>query len=175
MRRRDFLAGFVSTTAVWPVATRAQRATTPLIAYLDSSGLKAWYDAFRLGLSDLGYSEAQSIAIERRSAEGQADRLPALATDLVSLKPKVIVASGSPAAVAAKNATDTIPIVFTFATDPVGIGLIKSLAHPGGNVTGQSNQGPGLVGKRLQLLAELVPGSSDFGIIWFTILSCQSR
>jgi len=146
--------------------TQAQRTTVPLIAYLDSSGVKPWYEAFRQGLSDLGYSDGQSIAIEHRSADGQADRLPALAAELLSLKPKVIVTSGSPAAIAARNATETIPIVFTFATDPIGIGLIKSLAHPGGNVTGQSNQSPGLVGKRLQILAELVPGSSNFGIVW---------
>jgi putative ABC transport system substrate-binding protein len=117
-----------------------------------------WYEAFRLGLSDLGYSEGQSIAIEHRSADGLADRLPALAIELASRKPKIIVTSGSAATVAARNATETIPIVFTFATDPVGLGLIATLAHPGGNVTGQSNQSPGLVGKRLQILAEVVPG-----------------
>jgi putative ABC transport system substrate-binding protein len=128
--------------------------------------VKPWYEAFRFGLSDLGYSEGQSIAIEHRSADGQADRLPALATELANLKPKIIVASGSSAAIAARNATETIPIVFTYATDPIGVGLIASLAHPGGNVTGQSNQSPGLVGKRLQILAELVPGVSNFGIVW---------
>jgi putative ABC transport system substrate-binding protein len=166
MRRRDFLAALGAATAMWPTAPRAQPSTVPLIAYLDSSGVKPWYEAFRLGLSDLGYSEGQSIAIEHRSADGQADRLPALAIELASLKPKIIVTSGSPATVAARKATETIPIVFTFATDPVGLGLIASLAHPGGNVTGQSNQAPGLVGKRLQILAELVPGVSNFGIVW---------
>jgi putative ABC transport system substrate-binding protein len=166
MRRRDFLAALGAATAIWPTAPRAQRFTVPLIAYLDSSGVKPWYDAFRLGLSDLGYSEGQSIAIEHRSADGQADRLPVLATELASLKPKIIVTSGSPAAIAARNATETIPIVFTFATDPIGLGLIASLAHPGGNATGQSNQSPGLVGKRLQILAELVPGVSNFAVVW---------
>jgi putative ABC transport system substrate-binding protein len=166
MRRRDFLATLGVATAMWPTAPRAQRSTVPLIAYLDSSGVKPWYEAFRLGLSDLGYSEGQSIAIEHRSADGQADRLPALATELASLKPKIIVTSGSSATIAARNATETIPIVFTYATDPVGVGLIASLAHPGGNVTGQSNQSPGLVGKRLQILAELVPGVSNFGVVW---------
>ncbi len=166
LRRRDFLAALGAATAMWPTASRAQRTAVPVIAYLDSSGVKPWYEAFRLGLSDLGYSEGQSIAIEHRSAEGQADRLPVLAAELASLKPKVIVASGSAAAVVARNATETIPIVFTYATDPVGLGLIASLSHPGGNVTGQSNQSPGLVGKRLQILAELVPGASNFGVVW---------
>lgn len=166
MRRRDFLATLGAATAMWPTTARAQRGTVPFIAYLDSSGVKPWYEAFRLGLSDLGYSEGQSIAIEHRSADGQADRLPALAAELASLKPKIIVASGSAAAIAARNATETIPIVFAYATDPVGVGLIASLAHPGGNVTGQSNQSPGLVGKRLQILSELVPGASNFGVVW---------
>jgi putative tryptophan/tyrosine transport system substrate-binding protein len=95
------------------------------------------------------------------------------AAELVSLRPKVIVASGSPAAVAARNGTSTIPIVFTFATDPVGLGLIASLARPGGNITGQSNQGPGLVGKRLQLLAEMIPGASHFGVVWTPSLTAN--
>src|SRR5207237_4959443 len=94
MRRRDFLAALGAATAMWPTAPRAQLSTAPLIAYLDSSGVKPWYEAFRLGLGDLGYSEGQSIAIEHRSADGLADRLPALATELASLKPKIIVTSG---------------------------------------------------------------------------------
>ena len=167
MRRRDFIAACGVTPLMWSFAARAQRpAAVPVIGYLDSSGLTPWYEAFRLGLSDLGYIGGQSIVIELRSAPGQADRLPTLAAELVSLKPKVIVTSGSPATLAARNATATIPIVFTFATDPVGLGLIASLARPGGNVTGQSNQGPGLVGKRLQLLAEIVPGASNYGVVW---------
>ncbi|MFL5219183.1 MAG: ABC transporter substrate-binding protein, partial [Microvirga sp.] len=129
-------------------------------------GLPPWYAAFEGGLNDLGYVQGRAIAIEHRSAAGQAERLPALAAELVSLQPKVIVTSGSPAAVAASKATATIPIVFTFATDPVGLGLVASLARPGGNITGQSNQGPGLVGKRLQVLAEMVPGASRFAVVW---------
>jgi len=166
MRRRDFIAA-LGAAPLWPLAARAQRpAAVPVIGYLDSSGLTPWYEAFRLGLSDLGYSEGQSIVIEHRSAAGQTERLPSLAAELVGLKPKVIVTSGSAATVAARNVTATIPIVFTFATDPVGLGLIASLARPGGNVTGQSNQGPGLTGKRLRLLAEIVPGVSNFGVVW---------
>ena len=117
-------------------------------------------------MNDLGYVQGRTIAIELREAAGQAKRLPELAAELARLQPKVIVASGSPAAIAARNVTVTIPIVFTFATDPVGLGLVASLARPGGNVTGQSNQGAGLVGKRLQLLAEMVPNASRFSAIW---------
>jgi putative ABC transport system substrate-binding protein len=167
MRRRDFLAALGAAPLFGPRAARAQRpAAVPAIGYLDSSGLPQWYDAFRRGLSDLGYTEGKSIALEYRSAEGHAERLPSLAAELVNLGPKLIVASGSPATVAAKGATATIPVVFTYATDPVGVGIIASLARPGGNVTGQSNQGPGLVGKRLQLLAEIVPVASKFGVVW---------
>src|SRR4051812_21467857 len=118
MRRRDFIAA-LGAAPLWPLAARAQRpVAVPVIGYLDSSGLTPWYEAFRLGLSDLGYAEGQSIVIEHRSADGQADSLPALAAELASLKPKIIVASGSAAAVAARNATETIPIVFAYATDP---------------------------------------------------------
>lgn len=167
MRRREFIAALGAAAVLRSAPSQAQRAgPIPLIAFLDSSGVAPWYEAFRQGLSDLGYAEGQSIAIEHRSAAGRADRLPALAAELAGLNPKVIVTSGSPAAVAAKNATATIPIVFAFATDPVGVGLVASLARPGGNVTGQSNQSPGLVGKRLELLAEIVPGVSSFGVIW---------
>jgi len=167
MRRRDFLAACGTTLLIWPLAARAQRpATIPVIGYLDGSGLIPWYEAFRRGLSDVGYIEGQSIALEHRSAPGQAERLPSLAAELVSLKPKVIVTSGSSATLAARSATTTIPIVFAYATDPVGLGLVASIARPGGNVTGQSNQGPGLVGKRLQLLAEVVPGASNYGVVW---------
>ena len=167
MRRRDFIAALGVAPAMWPFAARAQRsATIPIIGYLDGSGLSHWYEAFRRGLNDLGYVQGQTIAIEYRSAAGQAERLPALAAELDSLQPKVIVASGSPAAVAARKVTATIPIVFTFATDPIRLGLVESLSRPGRNVTGLSNQAPGLVGKRLQVLAEMVPSRSHFGVVW---------
>src|SRR3954453_3416310 len=164
MRRRSFVVALGA--AAWPHITHAQQATMPLIGYLDSSGLPHWYQAFKQGLEDLGFVQHQTIAIEMRSAAGEAERLPALAAELVKLQPKVVVASGSPATVALRKATASIPIVFTFATDPISLGLVASLAHPGGNVTGQSNQSPGLVGKRLQLLSEIVPGASRFGVVW---------
>ena len=169
MNRREnvlALAVLASGAVAWPFAARAQRQGMPLIGYLDGSGLPRWFEAFQRGLNELGYVQGRTIAIESRSATGQAGRLPDLAAELVRLQPKVIVASGSAAAAAAKNATATIPIVFTFATDPVVIGLVASLARPSGNVTGQSNQATGLVGKRLQLLAEVLPGVSHFGVVW---------
>lgn len=169
MNRRENIFALVvlaSAAAAWPFATRAQRQGIPLIGYLDSSGLPRWFEAFQRGLHDLGYVQGRTIAIESRSAAGQGGRLPDLAAELVRLQPKIIVASGSAAAAAAKNATATIPIVFTFATDPIALGLVSSLARPSGNVTGQSNQAAGLVGKRLQLLAEVLPGVSHFGVVW---------
>jgi putative tryptophan/tyrosine transport system substrate-binding protein len=165
MKRRGFL-GVLGGAVAWPLAAQAQQPAIPVVGYLDGSGLPRWFEAFQHGMSDLGYVQGRTIAIELRDAAGQAKRLPELAAELVRLQPKVIVASGSPAAIAAQNVTATIPIVFTFATDPIGLGLVASLARPGGNVTGQSNQGAGLVGKRLQLLADMVPGASRFAAVW---------
>jgi putative tryptophan/tyrosine transport system substrate-binding protein len=165
MRRRAFIAALGS-TVVMPFAARAQQRPIPLIGYLDGSGLPRWFEAFQRGLNELGYVQGQTIAVEQRSAVGQSERLPELAVQLARLQPRIIVASGSPATVAARNAAPAIPIVFTFATDPIGIGLIASLARPGSNVTGQSNQAPGLVGKRLQLLADMLPGASRFSVVW---------
>ena len=167
-RRKNVFALVVlgGAAAAWPFAVRAQRQGMPLIGYLDSSGLPGWFEAFQHGLNDLGYVQGRTISIESRSAAGQARRLPDLAAELVRLQPKVIVASGSAAAVVAMKATATIPIVFTFATDPIALGLVASLARPGGNVTGQSNQAKGLVGKRLQILAEVLPRVSHFGVVW---------
>ena len=143
MNRREFIAG-VAGAVGWPRVALAQKSTIPVIGYVDASGVPRWFEAFQRGLEDLRYVQGRTIHIERREAAGQAKRLPELAAEVVRLQPKVIVASGSPAAIAARNATSSIPIVFTFATDPVGLGLVASLARPGGNVTGQSNQGAGL-------------------------------
>jgi len=125
------------------------------IGYLQaSSRSSADVEAFQQGLRDLGYIEGQNITIEYRSTEGMAERLPSLVAELVQLKVDIIVVGGSPATQAAKDATKTIPIVMTNVTDPVGIGLVASLAHPGGNVTGLSNVGSDLGGKQLELLKE---------------------
>jgi ABC transporter substrate binding protein len=136
-RRRELitLALSVATASVWSLSARAQpRAWMPVIGFLDTTGLVRWFDAFQEGLKELGYVPGQTISIERRV--GAPARLPDLAAELVRLQPKVIVASGSRAALAAKNATTTIPIVLAFATDPVELGLVASLAQPGGNITG---------------------------------------
>lgn len=169
MNRRNFLA-LAGSAALFsrPGVAHSQRVASdiPRIGYLDGSGLSRWFDAFRFGLSELGYNENQNIVIERRSTAGQSGRLPDLAAELVRPQVRVIVASGSRPALAAKNATVTIPIVITFATDPVGMGLVSSLARPGGNITGLSNLGAGLMGKRLELLAEIAPGLTRVGVIW---------
>jgi putative ABC transport system substrate-binding protein len=123
------------------------------------------FDAFRKGLRELGYVEGQSIAVESRWAEGKYDRYPALAADLVRSKVDVIVAVSGAATQAVQQATRTIPIVMSLVNDPVGIGLVPSLAHPGGNVTGISMMGPDLVGKQLQVLKEVVPKVSRVALL----------
>ena len=124
------------------------------------------YEVFRQGLRDLGYVEGQSITLEYRSAEGQDERLPTLAAELVSLKVDIILAEGAPAVRAAQHATGTIPIVFPAVLDPVSQGLVASLARPGGNTTGVTFQDPELMGKRLELLKEAVPGVTRVAYLW---------
>ena len=147
-------------------AEAQQPKKAPRIGYLDTgSRSSAVFEAFQQGLRDLGYIEGQNITIERRSTEGMAERLPNLAAELVQLKVDIIVVGGSPATQAAKNATKTIPIVMTNVTDPVGIGLVASLAHPGENVTGLSNVGSDLGGKQLELLKEASPKVSRVAVL----------
>jgi putative ABC transport system substrate-binding protein len=150
------------------VMANAQQATkVPRIGYLETgSRSSAVVDAFRQELRDLGYIEGQNITIEYRSTEGMAERLPNRAAELVQLKVDIIVVGGSPATQAAKNATKTIPIVMTNVNDPVGIGLVASLAHPGGNVTGLSNVGSDLGAKQLELLKEAFPKVSRVAVLW---------
>jgi putative ABC transport system substrate-binding protein len=145
-----------------PVAAEAQQAAKiGRIGYLAANLTASPHmnEAFRQGLRDLGYVEGRSIVIEYRSADGKPERLPAFAAELVTLKVDVIVASDTPAALAAKQAARTLPIVFIGAGDPVTSGLVSSLARPGGNVTGLSLLAPELRGKRLELLKQAVPGS----------------
>jgi putative ABC transport system substrate-binding protein len=152
-----------------PVAAEAQQAAkAPRIGYL-AGNLAAsphLHEAFRQGLRDLGYVEGRNVVIEYRDAEGKYERFPALAAELVALKVDVIVAANSLAVLPAKQATRTIPIVFTVAANPVGSGLVSSLARPGGNVTGLSFLAPELVGKRLELLTQAVPGVSRVAVLW---------
>ena len=137
------------------------------------SSSKEVVEPLQQGLRDLGYIDGQNITIEHRYADGMAERLPNLAAELVQLKVEIIVVSGSPSTQAAKNATKTIPIVMTNANDPVGIGLVASLAHPGGNVTGLSNVGSDLGGKQLELLKEAFLKVSRVAVLWDSAIRWQ--
>ena len=148
------------------LAEAQQPKKVPRIGYLSNGGRESPNaEAFRQGLRDLGYVEGQNIAIEYRSSEGNIDRLPALAAELVGLKVDIIFAAGS-AGRAAKKATSAIPIIFVGAVDPVATGLVASLARPGGNVTGFSIGAPGLDGKRLEIIKETVPRLTRVGLLW---------
>jgi ABC-type uncharacterized transport system substrate-binding protein len=152
--------------ALCAVAEPQQSAKTPRIGYLSSGGRKsANAEGFRQGLRELGYVEEQNIVIEYQWADGHSDRLPALATELVRRKVDIIFTQGVLAASAAKKATSTIPIIFVGATDPVAIGIVGSLARPGGNVTGFTTGAPGLYGKKLELLKETIPQFSRVGVL----------
>jgi len=175
MRVSTFIAVLIVLLAVAvlvvPLAGEAQQAASlPRIGFLAPASLSdprvpRYVQAFRQGLRELGYVEGQNIAIEFRWAEGQYDRLPGLAAELVRLKVNLIVAGGPPAIRAAKHATETIPIVMASVGDPVATGFVASLARPGGNITGISNMLPELVGKQLELLKEVVPKVSRVALL----------
>jgi putative tryptophan/tyrosine transport system substrate-binding protein len=169
MRRREFNALIGGAVAAWPLAARAQHQATPVIGFLSSLSsnyISLRTPAFRKGLNESGYVDAQNIPIEFRSAEGQYDRLPGLVADLVDRKVAVIVAAGgTDPAKAAKAATATIPIIFISAADPLQAGIVKSLNRPGGNVTGVSLLGAALEAKRLGLLHEIIPGAALIGVL----------
>jgi putative tryptophan/tyrosine transport system substrate-binding protein len=161
MRRRDFIKVTAVSAAAWPLAARAQQAATPVVGYLGTGSPGAGQElvsAFHRGLKEVGYIEGQNVRIEYRWAEGQYQKLPTLAVELVQRQPTVIVTTGgSGAALAAKAATTKIPIIFSAGDDPIETGIVSSLNRPNGNVTGATFLTTVLEAKRLELLHELLP------------------
>jgi len=165
LRTLGLVVTFALGVLVVPLAADAQQAQkAPRIGLLGTSVSPLW-ETFLQGLRALGYVEGQNLAIERRYSEGRDKRFPDLAAELIRLKVDVIVTSGTPATLAAKNATTTIPIVMAAVGDPVGVGLVGSLARPGGNITGLSLLNPELSGKRLELLKEVLPRTTRVGVL----------
>ena len=167
MRRRDVFP-LISSVAIWPLTARAQQLKPPTIGYFGATAAaaeKSRTDAFVRRLSELGWIDGHTVAIEYHWAESRTERFTEIAGDLVRLPVDIIVATSIAAALACKQATSVIPIVFPLAGDPLGTGLVTSLARPGGNVTGLSNQGADLAGKRLEVLREVNPGLRNLAVL----------
>jgi len=166
MRRREFVTLLAGTAAAWPLAARAQTATIPVVGFLNSSAFDANRQrVFHQALREAGYTDGRNVTIEYRWAENDADRLPALAAELVRRQVAVIVTGGNASSLASKAATSTIPIVFAVSEDPIKMGLVSSLARPSGNVTGINFYASELSAKRLELLRQLVPGAARIAVL----------
>jgi putative ABC transport system substrate-binding protein len=169
MRRRDFAIALAAAAAGWPPVARAQSTAMPKIGFLNSESrarFSAFLNVFLEGLNETGFAEGKNVAIDYRWAEGENARLPALAAELVNERVDVIAAPGStPAALAAKRATATIPVVIFTAGDPVELGLVASLSRPGGNVTGSTSLGGDLAPKRIELMHELMPDATVMALL----------
>jgi putative tryptophan/tyrosine transport system substrate-binding protein len=168
MRRREFIALIGGAAAAWPLSVRGQQAKPPTIGFMGEStpeGQRQWVAAFVQRLGERGWNEGRNVAIEYRWAGGHNERFAEIVADLVGLKVDVIVTQGTPAVLAAKQATSLIPVVFAIAGNPVANGLVASLARPGSNVTGLTNQSAELAGKRIELLREVRPGLRRLGIM----------
>jgi putative ABC transport system substrate-binding protein len=168
MKRRSFITLLSGAAATWPLAARGQQAAMPVIGVLGAETPLLWASrlrAFRQGLSETGYIEGRNVAIEYRWAEGRNDRLPALAADLVRQRVDAVIVGGNAAALAAKGATSTIPIVFTTGGDPMQSGFIASFNHPGGNLTGVSSMAAALGPKRLELVHECLPKATVVALL----------
>jgi putative ABC transport system substrate-binding protein len=168
MRRREFFTLLGGVAIGWPLATHAQQPTLPVVGFLGSDTPAVYADrlhAFREGLKEAGYIESENVAIEYRWAKGHNEELPALAADLIRLRPAALVASSTPSVLALKRATTSIPIVFFTAGDPVALGLVASLNHPGGNLTGTTALTLEVGTKWLQLLHETVPTATAFAVL----------
>ncbi|MGB6939334.1 MAG: ABC transporter substrate-binding protein, partial [Xanthobacteraceae bacterium] len=167
--RRRFISALGIAALAWPLAARAQQAAMPVVGYVSrgtSAGFAPFVGAFRQGLSQTGYVEGRNVTVQYRWAEGQEDRLPALVSDLVGRHVAVIAATGGlQPGVVAKAATSTIPIVFTGGGDPVKVGLVASLARPGGNATGAINFSPAVTAKRLELFRQMFPSGRTIAVL----------
>jgi putative tryptophan/tyrosine transport system substrate-binding protein len=168
MRRRDFIALLGGGVASWPLDAFAQPSGKIWRMGFLAQGYEKFYDALFDGLRDFGYAEGQNLVVERRYAEGHAERFPEFAAEMVRLNVDIIIVTTTPAALAVKKATTTIPVVFPNAISPVESGVVASLAHPGGNVTGGAAQTAALSTKRLEILKEVVPRLSRVAVLWNT-------